>query len=277
MYESRIEVDEYNALKDYYSELNRFYSSTNTRKQRVSIPSALLSAMPSLGSINNSFSSKRSSSIYSNGPDFPEFISTAAFSAPDPETEVKPEYKTTSTLSQMFNQLYSQHQLIKNLAPLRIKLRTRVSRKCRECDTCILKPDSKTKSIDFIVNCAARNYFPDISIIDPLPVFKPDTHSILVLSFRFLESVDVSLQVEDCSGCLVDLLVKKFKIANNEFVNEPVEGIFEARNKYTSILVDVKPIFIDGSARIKFTLAVTCSKTKSIGNFVIDMGEISST
>jgi hypothetical protein len=114
--------------------------------------SSILSSMPSMSSL----SSKRSSSGRDLVAPFESQLNDDASQAAQGEED--PESKTTS-LEQRFKQLHSQPDDVNSLIPQRLRLRTKKSKICLECDEHVIKAEQKTQTTKFKVKQMARFFW----------------------------------------------------------------------------------------------------------------------
>jgi uncharacterized protein YlaI len=107
----------------------------------------------------SSLSSKRSSKAGDLVAPFESQIKDGDVTPTSPDTVVKPaENVIPTSLEQRFKQLHNQPEDVRSLIPQRLRLRTKKSKICMECDEHVIKAEQKTQTTKFKVKHMARYY-----------------------------------------------------------------------------------------------------------------------
>ncbi|OZJ01816.1 hypothetical protein BZG36_04815, partial [Bifiguratus adelaidae] len=192
-----------------------------------------------------------------------------------------------STTLQRSRQLHDQPALISNIRPQRIPLRVKKTKRCRSCRHVLIKPESKAQTSRFKIKLVAMNYIPAIAIValprKPWP-FKVGIPMQFALKFTnpIYEEMHISLattQLGDVDATIT-ILSPSFTIgpynelwdyddelpssqgsskANPKGGDTPQRweaGVYEKRDNYTCILVEVTP---QKMGELKFPLLINYS------------------
>jgi hypothetical protein len=185
--------EEFAALKSHYDALIKY---ANPKKQPA-FASSILASIPSLSAL--------SSKLNLSDSQLPVFQSKHNSSVPLKEsTIVTDHHDLKATLKQRISHPERQPFLQKDLLPHRMPLRVRLQKKCRQCETLLVKPESKAQSIKFKILSVAQDYLPNLSICQ----WTLDDSGIFVI-FKCLNPTEtvLSLQftIEKCIDCQVIL------------------------------------------------------------------------
>ncbi|KAI8993174.1 dynactin p62 family-domain-containing protein [Pilobolus umbonatus] len=213
-----------------------------------------------------------------------------------------------STLQQRTTQVHDQPYELSKVHPQRIHLAIKRSKRCRTCRHVLIKPEQKAQATRFKIKLVAMNYIPTITLVKlprknwPLKVGVP---SQLVLKFinPLYEEMHITLATpqirkgtggEEISNEIkgkVTILSPHFTVgAYNETIEYDDEmypggrrnngsypsstfpdGVYEKKNNYTSILVEVVP---DSPGEFKFPLLVTYNYKSEENPMDISSGDI---
>ncbi|KAI8064325.1 dynactin p62 family-domain-containing protein [Gilbertella persicaria] len=204
-----------------------------------------------------------------------------------------------STLPQRFTQLHDQPYELEKIHPQRIHLAIKRSKRCRNCRHILIKPEQKAQATRFKIKLVAMNYIPTITILKlprkqwPLQV-NIATQLVLKFTNPLYEEMNITLATpqatEDIKG-KVTILSPHFTVgAYNETIEYddemyPVgsrrsnpnhaatfaDGVYEKRNNYTSILVEVVP---EQTGEFKFPLLVTYNYKSDEDRMDVSSGDI---
>ncbi|KAH8815887.1 dynactin Arp1 p62 subunit RO2 [Xylogone sp. PMI_703] len=133
----------------------------------------------------------------------------------------------TTSLTQRREQLHNP-QFVDDLRPIATLLRTKRSKRCKQCRHILSKPESKVQTTRFRIRLVAQNYVPSISI-KPIQSIPPGQSSLLaplrptqfVLTFRnpLFDAVKVSIATPaETSGRFkskVTILCPQFEVGAN--------------------------------------------------------------
>ncbi|CAO0792930.1 unnamed protein product [Mucor circinelloides] len=215
-----------------------------------------------------------------------------------------------STLPQRFSQLYDQPYELAKVHPQRIHLAIKRSKRCRNCRHILIKPEQKAQATRFKIKLVAMNYIPTITLLKlprknwPLQVGVP-TQLVLKFTNPLYEEMNITLatpqirkksadeeEAEHKIRGKVTILSPHFTVgAYNETIeyddemyptgnrrnnanfaaNSYVDGVYEKRNNYTSILVEVIP---DQAGEFKFPLLVTYNYKSDEDRMDVSSGDI---
>ncbi|ORZ00377.1 dynactin p62 family-domain-containing protein [Syncephalastrum racemosum] len=215
-----------------------------------------------------------------------------------------------STLPQRFTQLHNQPYQLNQIHPQRIHLCIKRSKRCRTCRHILIKPEQKAQATRFKIKLVAMNYIPTVSIIKlprktwPLQLGIP-TQFVLKFTNPLYEEMSIRLatpQIRRKPGeekpkptdtkmrGKVTLLSPHFTVgAYNETIEYDDEmyptrrnpkgltsswadGVYEKRNNYTSIIVEVIP---EKTGEFKFPLLITYTyKSDDDGRMDVSSGDI---
>ncbi|KAI9486048.1 MAG: dynactin p62 family-domain-containing protein [Benjaminiella poitrasii] len=209
-----------------------------------------------------------------------------------------------STLSQRFSQLHNQPYELSKIHPQRIHLAIKRSKRCRNCRHILIKPEQKAQATRFKIKLVAMNYIPTIALVK-LPkknwFLKVGMPTQLVLKFTnpLYEEMNITLatpQINEIKG-KVTILSPHFTVGaynetieyddemypmggsskrNNNNTNYAtstsyVDGVYEKRNNYTSILIEVVP---EEAGEFKFPLLVTYNYKSDDDRMDVSSGDI---
>lgn len=295
--EERRDVKEFDGLREHYERVSRSNNPMSSvgsllrSSGSLNLPPSLLSGLSSLTSLTS-----KSYSLYG--------VQTKKTPIPEYSSESAPENKKirierlmalqsdeVSTLAQRINQMDDQSDEKRKLRPQRIELRTKRSKKCRECEKFLIKPEQKAQIPKFKMQFCAINFFPTITIAQPLPdTLIPEQLYRIRLRFSnpIEEEIKVNLSTSAVSGaeqnpipasnCDVTLLSPSFSIAPFNELSEPEDakiykslptGIIERSKNYVVVELEVKPQRRrTSSARVEIPLLVSISRTlEKVGSF----------
>ncbi|KAI7905113.1 dynactin p62 family-domain-containing protein [Cokeromyces recurvatus] len=209
-----------------------------------------------------------------------------------------------STLSQRFSQLHNQPYELSKIHPQRIHLAIKRSKRCRSCRHILIKPEQKAQATRFKIKLVAMNYIPTITLVK-LPKknwhLKVGVPTQLILKFTnpLYEEMNITLatpQIKEING-KVTILSPHFTVGaynetieyddemypmgnnsnkrnnnnNNYAAYSYVDGIYEKKNNYTSILIEVVP---EETGEFKFPLLVTYNYKSDEDRMDVSSGDI---
>ncbi|TPX34186.1 hypothetical protein SmJEL517_g03075 [Synchytrium microbalum] len=192
-----------------------------------------------------------------------------------------------STLHQRLLQPEHQPRDVTQLGPRRIKLRTKLTRRCRTCEHILIKPEQKASVNKLTVKLTASDFLPTITIAPPFPstpiLETQPVRFVLRFANPTIQEISVSLATASANSesCDVTILAPSFTIpAYNELweydddppmpssysieralqgLNSPT-GIYEKRRNSTCIIVQVVP----HGGRIEFPVMVSITRNVAI-------------
>ncbi|KAI9365065.1 dynactin p62 family-domain-containing protein [Pilaira anomala] len=206
-----------------------------------------------------------------------------------------------STLAQRSTQLYDQPYELSKIHPQRIHLAIKRSKRCRNCRHILIKPEQKAQATRFKIKLVAMNYIPTITLLKlprkswPLQVKVP-TQFVIKFTNPLYEEMSITLATPQIkrnnqSYGKVTILSPHFTVgAYNETIEYDdemypggnrrnnlgaaasyVDGVYEKRNNYTSIIVEVIP---EQAGEFKFPLLVTYNYKSDEDRMDVSSGDI---
>ncbi|KAG2190770.1 hypothetical protein INT46_000712 [Mucor plumbeus] len=215
-----------------------------------------------------------------------------------------------STLPQRFSQLYDQPYELSKVHPQRIHLAIKRSKRCRNCRHILIKPEQKAQATRFKIKLVAMNYIPTITLLKlprknwPLQVNVP-TQLVLKFTNPLYEEMNITLATPQIRKKSTDNEETEHKIRGKVTILSPhftvgaynetieyddemyptgnrrnntnfaatsyVDGVYEKRNNYTSILVEVIP---EKAGEFKFPLLVTYNYKSDEDRMDVSSGDI---
>ncbi|KAJ3333994.1 hypothetical protein HDU76_013641 [Blyttiomyces sp. JEL0837] len=296
--EERPDVKEFDNLRDYYERMIRAnnpsgsVSSLFRSTGSLNLPPSLLASVPVLASLTSLASRQSSLSMLSGkneplAPYEPEVRPSAAADEDELANIRNLKIEEASSLKQRLNQLDDQPRSISSLRPQRIQLRTKRSKRCRECEHILIKPEQKAQIPRFKIQLMAIKYMPTITIAHPFPNMPLLANNAVRIHLRFTNPLDQDVSVslktipsdnsDDVDSgprinCNVLFPAPSFTIpAFNELgdyddiSNQPSPlGIVEKKNNFTIVAVEVIPVKTNPkSSRVEFPLNVQFTRTIS--------------
>lgn len=221
---------EFEALREYFESVVRtnsyLYSLAPISQQRSTgsagfvrhsltmSTSSILSSMPSISSLSSKRSSSGNGWKDSVGPyetSMTLFEEDAEYPLADPSS--------VSTLRQRLRQLQNQPVATYSLVPQRLRLRTKKSRTCAECDECVIKSEQKTQTTKFRIKQMARDRIPSISVCEPVLFLDSDRIKVeMQISNPLDELLDVELHSPQDPETAVEFSNPKFTLPQRFFL-----------------------------------------------------------
>ncbi|KAI8338322.1 dynactin p62 family-domain-containing protein [Choanephora cucurbitarum] len=216
-----------------------------------------------------------------------------------------------ATLPQRFTQLHDQPYELSKIHPQRIHLAIKRSKRCRNCRHILIKPEQKAQATRFKIKLVAMNYIPTITLLQlprktfPLQIGVP-AQFVLKFTNPLYEEMSITLATPQIKKNKTeageqDEIKGKVTILSPHFIvgayHETIEyddeiysvggssrrnngsasgaasadGVYEKRNNYTSILVEVVP---EQKGEFKFPLLVTYNYKSDEDRMDVSSGDI---
>lgn len=244
-----------------YSRIMNLYSTTSSKKNKRSKPSAMREAATSLEGLTVHDSSGDAAAI---------------------ERIKKEGWNATLSPSQRHNQINPNLRFTDELRPLATLLCTKRSKRCRSCRQILSKPESKVTSTRYKIKLLALNHIPRISIrslsvsrtVEPFNynALKPGvpTHFLLHVSNPLFDPIKVTLATPSTTPgkvqSRVTILCPQFDVGANTDVwdealsetmspikrgsllpEQQIEAgkIWDRGRNWTSVAVEIVPGFLD--------------------------------
>ncbi|KAI9207845.1 dynactin p62 family-domain-containing protein [Polychytrium aggregatum] len=208
--DERSDVKEFESLRAYFEKAMKAQGQpTGVLKSGGainSISSSLLASIPGLASLGmglpktNPLPIGRTEELEPYESYAKEFPDNSKADEEDPLWRLD----TVTTLAQRLNQPDDEPRRRMDLRPQRIQLRTKRSKRCRQCDHFLIKPEIKAVATRFKIKLIAREFLPTITIAQPMPLspLTPDVPVKLLLKFTnpIDQEMDVSIATPFAPG-----------------------------------------------------------------------------
>ncbi|KAM3581760.1 hypothetical protein VKS41_005921 [Umbelopsis sp. WA50703] len=288
--EARPDIKEFDHLKEHFEKFLRYNTPQTLPTSFLSLSSS--GSFSKMGYNSSTMGKKTNQSKMDDVGDYKpsEHIPHDDMAVMDNLINLQEDTKISS-LEQRFNQIYDQPYDTSKIRPQRIHLRIKRSKRCRTCRHILIKPEQKAQATRFKIKLVAMNYIPNITLQmlprKTLPL-RQNVPTQLILKFTnpLYEEISITLATPQQTDANKDesaqpwgkvtLLSPHFTVgAYNETIEYDDEllygkpsalapstttawenGVYEKRNNYTSILIEVVPEY---EGEFKFPLLVNYS------------------
>ncbi|KAJ3143206.1 hypothetical protein HK100_000005 [Physocladia obscura] len=267
------------------------------RSSAISLPPSLLANIPSLASLNKSSlplqSAFNANSNLSdpNNPNNPnpqkDYISKFKFSSVKEmdllEDMINLNLDDATSLSQRFRQLDDQPRFQKSILPQRILLRTKKTKRCKDCNNVLVKPEQKAQLAKFSIKRFAIDNIPNITIAHPAPIVEPGQTATILLKFTNPQPFPMQVmlaslpalngdETDEAVDSMITVIAPLFVLEGfNELVDFDDDkirsvkpklevGVVEKKNNWAIVSLDVAVgMNFDRASRLEFPLLVKYS------------------
>ncbi|KAL7752285.1 hypothetical protein RI367_002331 [Sorochytrium milnesiophthora] len=206
--ESSAYAQEFQKLKTYLEECVRSNNKQSTSATRLASHFSSLTLSTSL-SLHSRFGLARAGEL--NKPQEP-YAPVASVSLESQLAADEQQVEALRTMANAEDGYAQQPKMSNKLLPLRTHLRAKLSKRCRTCDSILIKPEPKAQQVKFKIKRTALAFIPNVTIMQPMPWLQ--RWATTKIALRFTNPLEQDIFVElSTSYPNTSLLCTQFSVA----------------------------------------------------------------